>query len=477
MENIDLITTLELGVFSIFANHEIPTLMLNIGLALITILIPVVLFIFSIEKDSLFAWDKIVILDKVINAKGTLIAIGFIFVPLFFWSENGSIYTKILIFLSFLGGCIFIINVLIESYKWIKTLEKDEFEFNFRTKLRNEYLEETTNPLEKEKVWSLTWNIAIPNILFERNLIQKFISSLDNLFEEKQIEILTRNLHKFHKHIELRNLNDWVIYSDLYSKLLEWHYKIYQISEDSADWHLMEAKTTIHRLIESLISSGLQKGTAYLLFNKLDNHLQNKNEPYTKHLLQSSVCKKIFEEINKSNQDFEIWDHYFPENWKIKEDIEKNEISKVWFEEFMKWAYPRIATPEKEFDEALHQVITELFPNTDPIIWSKILSLAIFISMDKDAKSIVEHEQNFGLFGRVKIIPSTNDQDAALDEMTSEEEKNTYKLAKLLFKKRLTKEVTTKLVNDFSELQLEPDSIEEIRRKKYLDIAEKLSRD
>ena len=67
-----------------FINSAIlPILMQNVGLALVTILIPLVLFIFSLEKKTLFEWDKIVILDKVIEAKNLLASIVLIFLPLF----------------------------------------------------------------------------------------------------------------------------------------------------------------------------------------------------------------------------------------------------------------------------------------------------------------------------------------------------------------------------------------------------------
>jgi hypothetical protein len=69
----------------------LPTLMQNIGIAFIAILIPLVLFIFSMEEEYLFEWDKIVILDKVINAKHLIISFGLIFFPLFFWNYDSYI--------------------------------------------------------------------------------------------------------------------------------------------------------------------------------------------------------------------------------------------------------------------------------------------------------------------------------------------------------------------------------------------------
>jgi hypothetical protein len=167
---------------SFLSSELLPTLMQNIGLALVTILISVVLFIFSLEKETLFKWDKIIILDQVIHAKRLIISIGFIFSPLFFWDFNSYILKSIL-FLAFLGGVVYLIKILFNSYRWIKTVEIKGIHDsnNYRNILRNKYLEEVSNLSEKEKVWSLTWRDPIENVQDERNIIKKYIVNIDAL--------------------------------------------------------------------------------------------------------------------------------------------------------------------------------------------------------------------------------------------------------------------------------------------------------
>jgi hypothetical protein len=126
------------------------------------------------------------------------------------------------LFILFLGGVGILINILFNSYHWIRTVEiKGQHDSNnFRNFLRNKYLEEVTNLSEKEKVWSLTWRNNIPNVLDERNFLKKFIINIDALVNSNSLDMLSRYLQTFSEFIEKRSLYDVIIFNDLLQKCL-----------------------------------------------------------------------------------------------------------------------------------------------------------------------------------------------------------------------------------------------------------------
>jgi hypothetical protein len=66
---------------------DLPSIFQVIGVAFLTILIPIAIAIFS-DKSEFETLDKNVILDHIIKAKSLLLYLALIFLPFLFW--NGS---------------------------------------------------------------------------------------------------------------------------------------------------------------------------------------------------------------------------------------------------------------------------------------------------------------------------------------------------------------------------------------------------
>jgi len=89
-----------------------------VGIALLTILIPIAVAIFNDKKDFEIL-DRNVILDHVVNARYFLIYIALVYVPILLWA--GSSFLLRFIELIVWGvGIYFIAMVLINSYHWMK---------------------------------------------------------------------------------------------------------------------------------------------------------------------------------------------------------------------------------------------------------------------------------------------------------------------------------------------------------------------
>jgi hypothetical protein len=458
--------------------------MQNIGIAFVTLLIPLVLFIF--EKENMFEWDKIVILDKVINAKLLIISFGLIFFPLFLWNYDSYIL-KFVLFIFYLSGVTILINILFNSYRWIKTIEiKGHHDSdNFRNILRNTYLQEVTNLSEKEKVWSLTWRNDIPNLLEERNFIQKFIINIDTLVSSNSFDMVSRYLQTFTEFVEKRALYDRMIFKDVFSEMLELHFLFYKKEEQWRDidvrrWStIYEIEANLTRLINMLVLSSLQKANSFSLFKILREHINGKDVNYLKPLFEQSICSTIFENVADSNERYNIWNHYFPQEWKItKETLEddNNVITRIWLDVFFNWAPNRIMQTEegKDFDESLDVVAKELFPSVDPILWAKILTF-LFTPWQNNLKSLVERRPIFGLIGRPFVSWDSGDEtEDNFSVRYSKAIEATLELALILFSRELRKENIQIFINDLKKLMLDEETIEESRRKSYISTFEKM---
>lgn len=460
-----------------FPNSDLlPTVMQNIGLALLTILIPLVLFIFSMQEESLFEWDKIVILDKVVEAKKLLTSVALIFLPLLFWNTGGQ-PGNVLLFLLFIGGVSFLVKILINAYRWIKTVEiKGEHDSSsFRNALRNKYLAEVTNLVEKGKVWSLTWRKEISNNFDERNLVKKFILNIDALISNEEFNILSVYLRTFNEFINKRSLYDWIIFGDLFKKLLEWHFTLYQkdqeqrTEETPREIALYESRASLEHLIEALVLSSLQKGTAYLFFDELKKHTADKSKEYLDDLFLRSICSVYFDSIGDSDEKYDIWEHHFPPEWKVTKETladPSNHVSKAWLNSFFQWLHGRDF--KQDFDKNLDQIASNLFPTTEPTLWAKILTLVSKPWVNNDRmKSLVEQWLNFGFMGRMMISdfvsPEQSDKEHR-DQLKAQEEA-TVELALLLFKNHLSIPSVKGFITDLEKLEYEDGKVEEARRK------------
>jgi hypothetical protein len=70
-------------IFSLLCNNDFPTLAQNVGMAGLTILIPVAIVIFSLDKDFR-ELDNHLILDHIVQAKWLLVYSALMFLPVFF---------------------------------------------------------------------------------------------------------------------------------------------------------------------------------------------------------------------------------------------------------------------------------------------------------------------------------------------------------------------------------------------------------
>lgn len=161
-----------MSVFNfLLCNKDFPLLAQNVGLASLTILIPVALAIFNEREFRVL--DNNVILDHVTKSKRLLFYIGLVFIPVIFWHYS-SLILRIIEIIAWASGIALICQVLIKSYQWVK---------GNKFLLRFEYLKKLYDPKDMEEVWSSVWQSEQINFQNENQFFDLFAEKLNEFLE------------------------------------------------------------------------------------------------------------------------------------------------------------------------------------------------------------------------------------------------------------------------------------------------------
>jgi hypothetical protein len=478
MENLDIFLEFfeELNTFSILAQ--------NIGIAFIAILIPIAMAIFR-DKDF-GVLDTYVILDWVVNSKKLFASLGMIlFIP-FIWYITNNVFINSIGLLLWLFGIYIILKILGNCYKWIK---------GHKMNLRFNYLETLKNIQDMEESWHSVWQTKNVNIQNEREFFKIFSITIDQLSKstKKNLKTISKLLNDFYNSINNRSIAFLVIPEDVFPKILDWHFKIwqkkYKLSGKESKLDKRSNYNEILRILNDIFNKieerSFKERMAYSFFEHFEKHtehykkklVENNKKRYYIDSLFSIFCRVFFENVAKSPEKHDIWEHYFPEGWKIKKsNYEKNIITRELCSKFLQWARDIVLSDKKELARDLGNISSNLFPEVEPSLWITILLLFVY-SRYKDnrmkMKSLIEieHFWDFGPIWRVRIrdFSSSNGEairkmDEAMQLAEEAEMKNTFELACLLFREQFSKENLEKYIKSLKEL--EPEYKEEPEKEK-----------
>lgn len=471
---------------------ELPTVMQNIGLALLTIFIPVALFLFEKNDDSGFeVLDRAVILDYLVKARELLWKLSLIFIPLLFWDIRLP-FIRFFIFILWIIGVALVVETLIRSYKWIR---------NGRFQYRIDYL----NTLRKgddelEDLWRSVWKATSINSQNEAKLFEVFSSLVDSLFENEintaELDFLVKLLNDFQIFIQKRSFIFLTSPIDVFSKVLHWHFISWQREHtymaQAGKLDLFVKYMGISRVLDSIVSSITERvikdGFSYGYFELMDKHIKaheddfvsNKERDfYYAESLLAVFYSKFFIHIEEAHDRFDIWNHYFPKNWFVtKENIldPKNIVSKVTKNYFFNWIRDRIKLPQNskiDLDMTLDNISKEIFPHVDPFFWGAMLTF-LFRPWSDDGrmKSLIEYPRNFGHVGRIYTSwDNGGNEDKAMLKITENRERdmrNSIELLLTIFPKEFTIEKISKHISELESLKYETNTKEYLRKNEMI---------
>jgi len=465
--------------------NSIPTISQNLTLALLTILIPLSIAILQEiyqkrekEKGTLENLDMQVLLHEIFRIPFLLFFTAIIFLVAFLWDVSTFLLRIILLFVS-LASFFYLCYTVLNEYKWI--VEKRVWSF------RLNYLKSLKNNEDLKNAWHSVWqaktyegeDVNKLNFKYEVKFWEVFSKKLDKLLPYN--EFVPDLLNNFLYFIENRSIK--LLVSNCLPKILDWHFKVFEAEKEIK--LLSEKDKSVKELILIDVSQALDsiflkiqersfKESEYNLFFAIfKQHIEkHKQREYLKTLL-ATFYEHFFNFIETHHENLKIW-RYFPNELKItKSNIydKENFIFYISMGKFFDWALKRIYKRSENFDNALNEVMCELFPDVDPIIWSKIL---LFYFLGCNVEAFIKHPLTFGLLGK----PHTDKEENLIESWQRKEielEKNTFELALLLFPNEFSKENFDKYINELKNLKCENEK-EKSRAFSLLNILEKLQK-
>ena len=471
---------------------ELPMVMQNIGLALITIFIPVALFLFEKNDDNnnFKVLDKAVILDHLVDARNLIWKIALIFVPLLLWDIE-SCLIRIIIFILWAVGVWLVVSTLSKSYNWIR---KGKFQYRFN------YLKKIKNGSELEDLWRSVWETSGTNSQNEIEFFKIFSVLVDKLYLDKEnivnLNLVAKLLNDFQIFVKKRSFIFLTAKDDVFQKVLEWHFTTWQreyeymIREDKLNEFsgYGNISSILDSIVRSVTERALKDEMAYGFFKLIETHIESHkkdfviNAPHLYSYVESFLAvfyNSFFSNIENARDRFDIWQHYFPKSWLVtKENItdKENAPARVTMNNFFIWAQNRIKLPKKgemEFDTILDSVSREMFPTTEPFFWATMLTLLMRAWGDNDRmQTLVEYPRSFGYVGRIHMSwYEDHDDDKAIEEVRinrDNEIENSIKLLLTLFPYEFTKEKLDEYIAELESFKYEKEDKNYDRKEQLL---------
>jgi hypothetical protein len=457
----------------IFDTNLMPTLIHTTGMAVITIFLSAILFIYTADDGEMQNYDRIILLDKVVNIKNFFTYLGFLFIPPFFWGINTPL--NISIFVLGILGISYSLWELKNTYFWIKDVEPKngaKRQMGYRQKLREEFLEQKGNISEKLNIWSSTWSHENLESLTERRMTKIFFKELLDLAQNDDGENVRDLLYSYNANRDSREFRDWSNVENSLKEILDIDYLNYTRDKDEKAKHIFYVSLLMD-ILNFIIKKSIDSGASYILFKTLEEHISEKEEEYQKYLF-TKITKTLFDAISESDGKYDIWSHYFPPDWKINSsNLDKSQIPILLFNNYLQWTRDRVGF-DKEWDNNLDNVSSELFNNLSPSWWSEIITYLVRPFGENRIKNLIEHNSNFG-FGERIFIGNVNDNnekdiDRKYSEKISIERQNAIDLAIKYFPREfgdITK--IRNIIDELESLDFEDDKLQ-LRRGKLIEI-------
>ena len=318
--------------------NNLPNIIQGIGLALLTILIPLAIAVLADiyqkrkDKEKEFVYlDLHVILDNVFNIKLLILSVFLIFLPMFFWDILIGSYRLIAIILTSIG-IILVTVIIIKVYRWIKG---SIFDFRFF------YLKKVKKHDDLGIVWKSIWEVTKIDILDEKEFCKIFFSKIDHLLglPQNSLKITSKLLNDFYNYISKRSIFLLLEPNITFTRILEWHFKIWQNKyiyikkyldgkdKSKSSFNYSEILRVLDSILSNIEERSFKEAEAFSFFIHFKKHAEkykdelvgNGNKHYYISYLFDLFYRVFFKNIEKINFSEKrlIWDQCFPKEWKI----------------------------------------------------------------------------------------------------------------------------------------------------------------
>lgn len=449
-----------------------PSLFQNIILGILAIFIPfAIVFLTDIlnSKKEGSEFEKMVLSVEVLGAgKVFWLSVFGVYVLAFFSGKDITVLEKLIAILITL----FLVLVLGKFFK--KTLQfsegyKPEFAISFLKSLNLSKILRFGNNLKMERMvraWNSFWSKR--SAYNEREFTQAFIKHIDDAVESKRYGLAVSLAQTYQNNLDKRD--GFSIGYEVLPKLFEWHEKFWEAQQEWLNKRSYEEK--IQKVFSSKYFPTFKKW-ALILIKKVygeDNFFWNwhyfqqefflavakvllydGHGPYQlftcfkKHIdeteaklekiesedrkqklwsyiegLFRSFCPMFFENIDSVSSKYEVWEHYFPVDWKVTVANSENRFSRIILNEFLQWAQQRVFKKDGvDYDKDLTEVVEGIFPNAHPSLFPAFLMLLL----SAEIKYAVQKEPSFFITGGA-VTWSGEKNDEEIQQMFDQREQS-----------------------------------------------------
>ena len=272
------------------------------------------------------------------------------------------------------------------------------------------------------------------------------------------------------------------------ASVLQWHFEVWKkehelLGQDSKldEWSMYgELWRTADVIFRQIEIRALKEKASFPFLKQLEKHaeahkMDSVSSQYYVESLLDTFYQVFFQHIHDAPERFNIWNHHFPRKWLVTKgnlDSSDNLITNISLKNFFEWANGRIWQTSEEKDFPLNDVITNLFPEVDPIIWAKILIFIFTPSGDDQLRAAIERPWNFGFMGRVQIYRGPGEDE--ISKIRKDEETNTFDLSYSLFKEQFSKANVENYIKSLEQLSYAKESMEESKRLRLQNLFTKM---
>jgi hypothetical protein len=475
----------------------LPQVFQNIGLALLTILIPLAIAVLTEvykergtlnEKKKPFVdLDLHVILDYIFKIKWLVVYSLMMFLPFAFWEAWGGMLRLFLVIVSGIGICL-TFQIVLNVYKWTKSnIFSEIFTFRFS------YLEKTKNLVDLVDVWKSVWSCENIDYRNERAFFAIFSKRINEILlsSKNDARALSTLIEDFSRSVENRSSFFLAYDVKMFSEILEWYFSVWKslknsltkehVSDDFVYWHMLTESLKI--VINAVAKSNLEQHTTVVFFSGLQKHIvahrkeQIEIKNITHYYLQDLfrvIFPFLFGKMSDSLQSYQLWEDV-PNEWKVtvgninnKENLE----SKILLDAFL----DRFLQDLNNADTSLFNrgVLAKLFPDVEPRKWAIILLFSFSLGDNKAELTITQDWSIVASAYRITIYTTDDPNEIRAQDEAREtaETRNTYELVYLVsyLKAVFTKENLNRYIKDAEDLSYPAESKEEHHKQALLGI-------
>ncbi|MFT7645164.1 MAG: hypothetical protein ACI9BF_000837 [Candidatus Paceibacteria bacterium] len=362
-----------------------------VSIGVVTALVPLAIAALN-SQDARQVFIRKVILNSVINKKRAVTSFVLLFLPLILWTEDSLIINTVISALWFIGLC-FVYPIFSSQVRW----------FSGDTKLFiKKYFSRIDNPNNRVADWSYYWSTEEGR--FDNDFVEVFfenVSEWNKSTNMQKLEMLNQLIFSVAPAIDKVSTISFSGNDGFLAKLLELRLEIWESEQHNryvagdtiGSAHQNFGKERLDELITNILLRSLKEHHSFGFFHVFEKHLEKvvpldieqsirtedgRELKYVDSLLYR-FYGTLFDNIQDSREERDIWEHYFPKILKIKTDNltqDRSAINIITLDSYFNYAQKRISEQkERSYDWHLDKVMRGILPNVHPTIWGVFTEL------------------------------------------------------------------------------------------------------